>query len=81
MTVFLKHSFFFFLFLFKRAEPVVYGGSQGRGLIRAVATGLLHNPSNTGSELRLRPTPQLTAKSDPEPTDQGQGSNPKPHGS
>ena len=33
------------------------------------------------SEPRLRPTPQLTATLDPSSTEQGQGSNPKPHDS
>ena len=40
---------FFFLFscLF-RAKPSTYGGSQARGLIRAIAAGLRHRQSNTG---------------------------------
>ena len=42
--------------------PHPYGGSQARGQIRAVAASL-HYTSNTGSELRLWPTPQLTAVS------------------
>ena len=58
-----------------------YGGSQSRGPIGAVATGLRQSQSNTGSEPRLRPTPQLTAIQDPQPTEQGQGSKPQPHGS
>ena len=41
--------------------PMAYGGSQARGLIRAVATSLHQSHSNSGSEPRLRPTPQLTA--------------------
>ena len=49
--------FVFGLFAFSRAAPAVYGGSQARGLIGAVATGLSQSHSNTGSELRLRPTP------------------------
>jgi len=57
------------------------GVSQARGPIRVVATGLRQSHSNAGSEPRLRPTPQLTAMSDPQPTEQGQGSNPQPHGS
>ena len=32
-------------------------------------------------EPRLRPTPQLMAMPDPQPIDQGQESNPQPHGS
>ena len=34
--------FFFFFFLFK-APPMAYGGSQARGQIEAVATGLRHS--------------------------------------
>ena len=69
---------FFFLF---RAAPTAYGGSQARGPIRAVATSLHHGHSNSGSELRLRPTPQFIAMPDPQPTERGQGSNPQPCGS
>ena len=55
-------TFFFFLsFVFSRATPTAYGGSQARGLIRGVAAGLLQSYSNAGSELCLRPTPQLMA--------------------
>ena len=32
--------------------------------------------ATAGSEPRLRPTPQLMATPDPQPTEQGQGSNP-----
>ena len=59
---------------------MAYGGSQARGLTRAVDTGLPHSHSNTGSELHLRPTPQLVTVLDPEPTERGQGSNLCPHG-
>ena len=56
----------FFIFLsFSRATPVVYGGSQARGLIRAVDAGPRQSHSNAGSEPHLRPTPQLTAMLDP----------------
>ena len=59
--------FFFFLFFsfclfaFSRAASVAYGGSHARGPIGAVAAGLQKGHSNAGSELRLWPTPQLTA--------------------
>ena len=43
------------LFAFSRAAPMAYGGSQARGHIGAVATGLRHSRSNAGSE-HLRPT-------------------------
>ena len=62
----LKKFFFFLVFLaISLAAPAAYGGSQGRGLIGAVATGLHHSHSNTGSEPRLQPTPQLTVTPDP----------------
>ena len=58
--------FFFFVFLlFLWAAPAAYGGSQARGRIGAVATGLCHSHSNMGSEPHLQPTPQLTATLDP----------------
>ena len=60
---------------------MAYGGSQSRGLIGAVAAGLHQSHSNGGSEPRLQPTPQFRATPDSQPTEQGQGSNPKPHGS
>ena len=62
----LTGKIFFFFCLF-RAAPMAFGGSQARGLIRAVAASLLQSPSNTRSELRLRPTPQLMAMPDPKP--------------
>ena len=46
------------------AAPEAYGGSQARGRIGAVATGLRQSHSNSGSEPRLQPTPQLTATPD-----------------
>ena len=52
---------FFVFFVFSMA----YGGSQARGLTRAVASGLHHSPSNVGSKPHLRPTPQLMATPDP----------------
>jgi len=63
------------------AAPAAYGGSQARGGIGAVATGLRQSHSNAGSEPRLQPTPQLTATPDRYPTEQGQGPNLQPHGS
>ena len=44
---------------------MAYGGSQARGLIRAVAASLHHSLSNTGSEPRLQLTPQLVAMPGP----------------
>ena len=57
--------FLFFCFCPFRAAPVTYGGSQERGGIGAVAPGLRHSHSNSGSELHLHPTPQLTVTPDP----------------
>ena len=41
-------SFFFFLSYF-RATPVAYGGSQIRGLIRAIAAGLCHSHARSST--------------------------------
>ena len=46
------------------AAPGAYGGSQARGPIGAVATGLRQSHSNAGSEPCLQPTPQLRATPD-----------------
>ena len=60
------YNFFFLVvsFPFSRDAPVAYGGSQARGLIGAIAAGLRHSHSNSGSEPPLQPTPQLTAMPD-----------------
>ena len=52
-------------FAFSRAAPAAYGGSQARGQVRAVATGLRQSHSSARCEPRLQPTPQLTATTDP----------------
>ena len=57
--------YLFGLFAFSRADPMAYGGSQARGLIGAVATGLRQSHSNAGSKPHLQPIPQLTATLDP----------------
>ena len=67
------HTLFFFFF---RAAPAAFRGSWPRGRIGAACTSLYHSHSNVGSELRLWPTPQLTATLDPQPTEWGQGWNP-----
>ena len=59
------HILFFCLFVFSRADPVAYGSSQVRGLIRAVAADLHQSDNNSGSKLCLQPTPQLTTMQDP----------------
>ena len=53
------------LFVFSRATPAAYGGSQARGLIGAVATGPCYSHSNARSKPLLQPTPQLMATPDP----------------
>ena len=60
----LLRNIFFFFGLF-RAAPAAYRGSQVRGPMRAVAAGLHHSHSNSGSKLSLQPTPQLMATLDP----------------
>ena len=60
----IKNKDFFFLLFFSRAAPEAYGGSQARGLTRAVATGLCHSHRNVGSKPRLQPIPELTATLD-----------------
>ena len=50
---------------FSRATSAAYGGSQARGQIGAVATGLHYSHSNAWSEPSLQSTPQLTATLDP----------------
>ena len=52
-------------FVFSRAAPTAYGDSQARGRIGTVVAGLLQSHRNARSELRLRPTPQFTARMDP----------------
>ena len=47
------------------ATGVVHGSSQARGHIGATAAGLHHRHSHVGSELCLRPIPQLLATPDP----------------
>ena len=64
---------FFFFFFGLRTAPAAYRGSQARGRIGAVSTGLRHSQSHTRSEPCLWPTPQLTATPDPWPTEWGQG--------
>ena len=66
---------FCLLFFFFRAALAAHGGSQARGLIGAAAAGLRHSHSNVESKPSLQPTPQFMATPDPQPTEQGQGSN------
>ena len=57
--------FFFFAFLLFKAVPAAYGGFQARGQIVVTAVSWHHSHSNAGPKLRLGPTPQLMATSDP----------------
>ena len=52
-------------FVFSRATPMAYGGSQAKGRIGAAVASLHQSHSKSGSEPHLRPIPQLTAKPDP----------------
>ena len=65
----LSSTVFLFVCLFClclfRATPMAYGSSQARGPVRAVAASLRQSHSNARPNLRLRPTPQLTAMPDP----------------
>ena len=63
----IKKIFFliFCLFAISWATAAAHGDSQTGGPIGAAATGLHQSHSNTGSEPRLQPTPQLTATPDP----------------
>ena len=72
--------FLFFFFVFSKAIPTAYRHSQV-GVYQSCSRQLCHSHSNAGSELHLRPIPQLAATLDLYPTDQGQGSNPQPHAS
>ena len=49
--IFLVFFFFFFLSFSRAAPLVVYGDSQARGLIRAVATSLHHSHSNARASI------------------------------
>ena len=62
-----KYLFIYlFIYLLFRAAPVAYGGSQARGPVGAVATGLRHSPTvKPDLSLGLQPSPQLTATLDP----------------
>ena len=45
--------YFFFIYVFSRATPTAYGGSQDRGLIEAADAVLHHSPSNSGLEVHI----------------------------
>ena len=62
-------NFFVCLFLLFRVAPMAYESSQTGGQIGAIAASPHHSHSNVGSQLHLRPTAQLTAVEDPQPTE------------
>ena len=66
-----------FFFYFFRAEPAAYGNAQARSRIGATAASLCHR----GSEPDIWPIQYLTATLEVKPTERGQGSNSRPHGS
>ena len=59
-----KMAFFFFPLNLFWSAPEAYRDSPARGPIGAIATGLHHSHSSTGSEQCLKPTPQLTTTLD-----------------
>ena len=81
MKIWRRFLYYMLIFFFLcRVAPVAYGSSQAKGRIGAVTAGLPHSHDDTGSEPHLQPSPPLVAASDPEPTERGQGLNPRPHG-
>ena len=70
----------FCLSLFLEPRPWHMEVPRPRGPVGAVASSLCQGQSNSGSEPRLWPTPQVTEEADPIPTEQGQGTNLRPHG-
>ena len=61
----LKTLIFCLLVCLFRAVPTAHGGSQARGQIAAVVSGLCHSHSNSRSEPHLQTTRQLVATPDP----------------
>ena len=55
----------FFFFVFLKAAPAAYRGSQARGQIAAAGASPCHSHSHMGSESHLQPIPQLTTTLDP----------------
>ena len=61
--------FYFLVFCLFRAAPEAHGVSQARGPIGAAASSLCQSHSNTRFKPGLRPTSQLMATPDPQPTE------------
>ena len=69
---------FFLVFLWRHPQHMEV--PRLRDQIRALAASLHHSHSNAGPKLRLQAKTQLKAIPDPYTTEQGQESNPRPHG-
>ena len=69
-----------YLFAF-RAAHTAHGSFLARGQIGAIAPGLHHSHSYTGSEPCLRPTPQLHGNAGSLTHWERPGIEPQPHGS
>ena len=72
-----KNSVLLF-FSLSRATSMAHGGSQVRGPTRVTDASPRHSHSKAESKLCLQPAPQLKAMPNPQPTEQGQGSNHNP---
>ena len=81
LSVHLQYSWITFVCLFFRAAPKACGSSRARGQTGAAAASPHHSHSNTSAKQHLQLTPQLTAMPSSSSAEQGQGSNPNPHGS
>ena len=57
LFLFINYYYYYLFFCLFRAIPMAYGGSQARGLIRAVAASPHYSHSNVRSEPCLQPTP------------------------
>ena len=62
---FIIYLFIYYFLLFRAAPIAALRDSQARSLTGATAASLHHSHSNTRSEPRLQPIPQLTATLDP----------------
>ena len=71
--------FIFFSFCPFRAAPAAHGGSQARDLIGAVAAGLCHSHQIRAASSTLYHSSWQRWILNPL-NEQGQGSNPQPHG-
>ena len=75
VNLFLKLSFFLFSLFFGGCTNGIWK-FPGQVSNQSCSCQLHHSHSNAGSESSVQPTPQLMVMLDPQPTEQGQGSNP-----